>query len=120
MSTQARHGAFRYTVGATIGPYAGGLLGAEGDYYLGAKLAAAGSMLSVVLSLFLPGANRHEKGTNRHDKCILIIRRVRIIMVRVRIVMIRVRIMMRRVRIIARGYESCPSLRPFFAASAAA
>ncbi len=55
-------------MGATIGPYAGGLLGAEGDYYLGAKLAAAGSMLSVVLSLFLPGANRHEKGTNRHDK----------------------------------------------------
>ena len=63
MSTQRGTVRLRYTVGATIGPYAGGLLGAEGDYYLGAKLAAAGSMLSVVLSLFLPGTSRHDKGT---------------------------------------------------------
>lgn len=43
-----------YTVGATIGPFVGGVLGASGDYYLGARLAAAGSVLSVVLTMFIP------------------------------------------------------------------
>lgn len=44
-----------YTVGATIGPALGGYLAKMGDLYLGAKLAVAGSLLSVVLSLlFLP------------------------------------------------------------------
>jgi len=43
-----------YTIGATIGPFVGGLVGASGDYYLGAKLATAGSLLSIVLSLLIP------------------------------------------------------------------
>jgi MFS family permease len=42
-----------YTVGSVLGPTIGGLLGATGDYYLGAKLAVAGSLLSVVLTLFM-------------------------------------------------------------------
>jgi predicted MFS family arabinose efflux permease len=44
-----------YTIGATIGPVVGGYLAGNGDYYAGAKLAVAGSLVSVVLSfLFLP------------------------------------------------------------------
>merc|ERR1711871_538153 len=31
-----------YTIGATIGPFVGGLVGSTGDYYLGAQLATAG------------------------------------------------------------------------------
>jgi len=42
-----------YTVGSVIGPTVGGILGASGDYYMGAKIAVAGSLLSVVLTLFM-------------------------------------------------------------------
>ena len=35
-------------------PTIGGALGASGDYYYGAKVAVAGSLLSVVLTLFMP------------------------------------------------------------------
>ena len=42
-----------YTVGMVIGPAVGGWLGASGDYYLGAKLAVLGSLVSIVLSLFI-------------------------------------------------------------------
>lgn len=43
-----------YTVGSVLGPTIGGYLGASGDYYFGAKLAVAGSLLSMVLTMFLP------------------------------------------------------------------
>eukprot|EP00980_Cylindrotheca_fusiformis_P014538 scaffold3914_cov121-Cylindrotheca_fusiformis.AAC.7 len=44
-----------YTIGATLGPTIGGNLADQGDYSIGAKLAVAGSLLSVLLSLlFLP------------------------------------------------------------------
>mmetsp|Transcript_41507 Transcript_41507/g.86753 ORF Transcript_41507/g.86753 Transcript_41507/m.86753 type:complete len:468 (-) Transcript_41507:1041-2444(-) len=44
-----------YTIGATIGPALGGYLAGHGDFYVGAKLAVAGSLVSAVLSLlFLP------------------------------------------------------------------
>ncbi|CAJ1965710.1 unnamed protein product [Cylindrotheca closterium] len=44
-----------YTIGATLGPTIGGNLANQGDYSIGAKLAVAGSVVSVVLSLwFLP------------------------------------------------------------------
>lgn len=44
-----------YTVGATIGPALGGYLAGQGDFYVGAKLAVFGSLLSAALSLwFLP------------------------------------------------------------------
>jgi len=43
-----------YTVGATIGPLLGGLIGATGDYYLGARLACGGSVLSMLLTLLIP------------------------------------------------------------------
>ena len=46
-----------YTIGSVIGPTIGGLLGASGDYYLGAKLAVAGSLLSVLLTLLMPSGN---------------------------------------------------------------
>jgi len=51
-----------YTLGATVGPYLGGRLAQEsGDLYIGAKLAAMGSLLSVVLSLaFLPDTARQD------------------------------------------------------------
>ena len=42
-----------YTVGSVIGPTVGGILGASGDYYMGAKIAVAGSLLSAVLTLFM-------------------------------------------------------------------
>lgn len=41
-----------YTVGGVFGPYLGGVLGAKGNYELGAKLAAAGSVIAVLLSIF--------------------------------------------------------------------
>jgi hypothetical protein len=43
-----------YAVGMVVGPSLGGILGSNGDYHLGGKLAAAGSFLSVLLTLFLP------------------------------------------------------------------
>lgn len=44
-----------YTIGATIGPALGGYLAGQGDFYIGAKLAVAGSLLSAALSIwFLP------------------------------------------------------------------
>jgi OCT family organic cation transporter-like MFS transporter 18 len=44
-----------YTIGATIGPALGGYLAGQGDFYIGAKLAVAGSLLSAILSLmYLP------------------------------------------------------------------
>lgn len=45
---------FSYTLGMIVGPALGGWVGAYGDYYFGAKLAVAGSLLSVVLTYFLP------------------------------------------------------------------
>jgi len=47
-----------YTIGATIGPALGGYLAGKGDFYIGAKFAVAGSLLSVILSFFfLPDNN---------------------------------------------------------------
>lgn len=43
-----------YTIGSVMGPAIGGWLGASGDYYYGAKLAVYGSLLSAILTLFLP------------------------------------------------------------------
>jgi MFS family permease len=43
-----------YTVGGVVGPYLGGALGAQGDYFVGARYACAGSLLAAVLVLFLP------------------------------------------------------------------
>lgn len=58
-----------YTVGATIGPALGGYLAGQGDFYVGAKLAVFGSLLSAALSLwFLPDASvskTNEKASKR-------------------------------------------------------
>lgn len=43
-----------YTIGGVIGPYVGGQLGATGDYFVGARLACAGSLLAVALVFFMP------------------------------------------------------------------
>ena len=43
-----------YTMGGMVGPYLGGLIGSQGDYYLGAKIAFFGSLLSAALVLLLP------------------------------------------------------------------
>lgn len=45
-----------YTIGVVIGPTLGGYLGASGNYVLGAQLAVAGSLVSIVLALFMPAA----------------------------------------------------------------
>lgn len=42
-----------YTVGSIVGPLVGGLIGASGDYYLGAKASVVGSLLSIVLCFFM-------------------------------------------------------------------
>jgi MFS family permease len=41
-----------YTVGSVLGPTIGGIIGASGDYYFGAKLAVLGSLLSIILIVF--------------------------------------------------------------------
>ncbi len=45
-----------YTIGVVIGPTLGGYLGASGNYVLGAQLAVAGSLVSIVLALLMPAA----------------------------------------------------------------
>ena len=42
-----------YTMGAAVGPGLGGYLGAAGDFRLGARIAAAGSLVSVALIVVL-------------------------------------------------------------------
>jgi len=54
-----------YTIGATIGPALGGYLAGQGDFYVGAKLAVVGSLVSAVLSLvFLPD---HKNTSNKNS-----------------------------------------------------
>jgi len=58
-----------YLVGNMIGPALGGMLGADGDYFYGAKLATAGSLFSCALILFLPldqAVADNEAITNRN------------------------------------------------------
>ena len=43
-----------YLVGNFIGPALGGVLGADGDYFFGAQVATAGSLLSCIIVLFMP------------------------------------------------------------------
>jgi hypothetical protein len=50
-----------------LGPTIGGLLGASGDYYLGAKLAVAGSLLSVLLSLLMPNGGPNGRVSSEDD-----------------------------------------------------
>lgn len=45
-----------YTIGGVIGPSSGGLLGARGDYFLSAKIAAVASLLAAGLSCALPAS----------------------------------------------------------------
>jgi OCT family organic cation transporter-like MFS transporter 18 len=48
-----------YTIGATIGPALGGFLADHGDFYVGAKIAVFGSLVSVALSLaYLPNVTK--------------------------------------------------------------
>lgn len=60
-----------YTIGATLGPTLGGYLANQGDYYIGAKVAVVGSLISVGLSLaFLPNETqpRHDASKTEEDK----------------------------------------------------
>ena len=41
-----------YTIGGVLGPFLGGQLGASGDYYIGARYATFGSLLSVLIVWF--------------------------------------------------------------------
>eukprot|EP00930_Biecheleria_cincta_P073526 TRINITY_DN60803_c0_g1_i1.p1 TRINITY_DN60803_c0_g1~~TRINITY_DN60803_c0_g1_i1.p1 ORF type:complete len:427 (-),score=66.62 TRINITY_DN60803_c0_g1_i1:9-1289(-) len=43
-----------YTVGGLVGPFLGGMLGSSGNYFLGAQLATAGSLLAIGVVLLLP------------------------------------------------------------------
>eukprot|EP00931_Biecheleriopsis_adriatica_P054447 TRINITY_DN32042_c0_g1_i1.p1 TRINITY_DN32042_c0_g1~~TRINITY_DN32042_c0_g1_i1.p1 ORF type:complete len:419 (+),score=84.58 TRINITY_DN32042_c0_g1_i1:66-1322(+) len=56
-----------YTLGGLFGPFLGGLLGSTGDYFFGAKLAAAGSLFAVGLVFLLP-AGLDAKGTGEKEK----------------------------------------------------
>ena len=42
-----------YTIGSIIGPGVGGLIGASGNYYLGAQASVIGSLFSVFLCFFM-------------------------------------------------------------------
>jgi len=58
-----------YCIGATIGPAIGGYLGANKDYYLGARLACLGSILSCLLTLIGPGGgDSNRKRTSSDDE----------------------------------------------------
>lgn len=57
-----------YTVGSVLGPSIGGFLGASGDYYLGAKIAVAGSLLSMALTLLMPSSSSSAIQNSRTDK----------------------------------------------------
>jgi hypothetical protein len=46
------HNTTAYTIGATLGPALGGYLAGNGDFYISAKMAVFGSLVSVALSLF--------------------------------------------------------------------
>lgn len=61
-----------YTLGATIGPYLGGtLVERAGDLHFCARVAAAGSVVSVVLSLaFLPDTATLGRGLASHRKVV--------------------------------------------------
>ena len=65
-----------YTIGSIIGPAVGGMLGASGDYYYGAKLAVVGSLISVVLTLLMPAPqiiqSAHISETNDEDHHLLV------------------------------------------------
>lgn len=52
-----------YAVGMVVGPSIGGILGSTGDYHMGGKLAAAGSLLSVLLTAFLPATPSGSSGS---------------------------------------------------------
>jgi MFS family permease len=53
-----------YTIGSIIGPLVGGLIGATGDYYLGAQASVVGSLLSVFLCFFMQAPVHSEAKKN--------------------------------------------------------
>ena len=53
-----------YTIGATVGPALGGIIGASGDYFFGAKMAVVGSLLSAILALLLPNKQQSKAKEN--------------------------------------------------------
>jgi predicted MFS family arabinose efflux permease len=59
-----------YTIGATLGPALGGYLAGQGDFYIGAKMAVVGSLVSVVLSLlYLPDGKDRNSGGSSSSSC---------------------------------------------------
>ena len=54
-----------YTIGVVIGPTLGGYLGASGNYVLGAQLAVAGSLVSIVLALLMPAAGSASSASGK-------------------------------------------------------
>lgn len=59
-----------YTVGSVLGPALGGYLGASGDYYVGAKFAVLGSILSIILTLFMPNEANKVTYTDKKTESI--------------------------------------------------
>jgi MFS family permease len=56
-----------YTVGSVLGPAIGGFFGASGDYYLGARLAVVGSLLSVGITLLMPAVRVQGQMTKKNS-----------------------------------------------------
>jgi OCT family organic cation transporter-like MFS transporter 18 len=57
-----------YTIGATLGPALGGYLAGNGDFYISAKMAVFGSLVSVALSLFyLPDVAETSSSSSSTD-----------------------------------------------------
>jgi MFS family permease len=60
-----------YTIGATLGPTVGGFLADRGDFYIGARLAVVGSLISVVISfVFLPDGGRKAMHSGEKDNAV--------------------------------------------------
>jgi MFS family permease len=56
-----------YTIGSIIGPGVGGIIGATGNYYLGAQASVIGSLFSVFLCFFMQAPARNHNASKKED-----------------------------------------------------
>ena len=57
-----------YTIGGAVGPYIGGWLGSQGDYFISARYACIGSLFAVALVFLLPSMEDKENAKKDEQK----------------------------------------------------